>query len=331
MTDKYCSVSPFLNLPPELRNRINSLLFGGNAIHVSQPYSHGNSWFLDDSMDPVYDSDVPDEASDDASDALDASEIVSDNASDDAADESVIAFKRSDMDANHRELLYGTVGGAHFTQGRIAEDSLMHLQHYRQFDLKDRQGTGAGLPVELLRTCRQIHQEAALIPYAENSFVFHHGLDASTRDVLERYLGPKQRQAICSATILGVEHGHLHGVDEFLPGLKWVRAQIDLYRFRRFRGNSNRDFDDEAPRIIEIMEKKCAKIQTTLENMKGLHLVGAAVLLEPNPIWIKVRDEDWVRLRLAGKLEKVLLEGKTDGEAGGEVDLEELDPDLADN
>ena len=62
-------------------------------------------------------------------------------------------------------------------------------------------GLDAGLAVSLLRTCNQIHKEAALIPYATNTFAFHEGCALDL--FVSRCLPRPQREEIQSLQIDG--------------------------------------------------------------------------------------------------------------------------------
>lgn len=161
-TDKRDSASPFLKLPPEIRNRIYRLLFGDNLIQVKPSSRSGTDY----------------------------------------ADWRDFSFSFYCMTSPHCNLLFDVVGAAHVPNDQNSYGDLANIWKRSGEQGKEswHHGREVELPVQLLRTCRQIHTEAALIPYAENCFVFFEGLSGYVREIL---FEPRQQQAIRSAAVFG--------------------------------------------------------------------------------------------------------------------------------
>lgn len=69
-------------------------------------------------------------------------------------------------------------------------------------------GSGTGLDLRLLRVCRRVFMEAALLPYWLNSFTFE---DKEVRKAFERVVRPgkvlAQRKAVGKYEIVGKKSG----------------------------------------------------------------------------------------------------------------------------
>ena len=91
------------------------------------------------------------------------------------------------------------------------------------------------LDLGLLLACRQIHREAALIPYVCNTFAFEKGLDLDLF-VSQSLLAP-QRKAIQSIEVSGWLHGYrgIPGVSpstiQLLQGLEHLSVCVQDFRF----------------------------------------------------------------------------------------------------
>ena len=84
---------------------------------------------------------------------------------------------------------------------------------------------GKRIDLRLLRTCRLIHREAALLPFATNTFSFLHCTDLS---VLYNLLMPAQRRAITSLVVYPEANGAPHsGCHSALNGLKYLTIITD--------------------------------------------------------------------------------------------------------
>ena len=96
------------------------------------------------------------------------------------------------------------------------------------------------LDLSLLRVCRQIHEEAALIPYAFNTFAFDEGLDLDL--FVSRSLLAPQRKAIQSLQINGWLEGYnrfpgvLPATVKLLQDLKCFTLSVSGYRSKRVEG-----------------------------------------------------------------------------------------------
>jgi hypothetical protein len=88
-----------------------------------------------------------------------------------------------------------------------------------------------GVSLEMLLTCRQIHNEAVLVPFSANEFGIHSGWSTSdnrTKILFLRDLIPDQRRAITTLHIRGnVRYGFVKQHITSMPGLRRLRLSFD--------------------------------------------------------------------------------------------------------
>lgn len=78
------------------------------------------------------------------------------------------------------------------------------------------------LDVQVLRVCRQIHKEAALISYADNSFIISGGMRRDFLNNLTKQFSFEQRRAIKTVAVLESQYWaqYVSKLPQLLPGLK---------------------------------------------------------------------------------------------------------------
>lgn len=137
----------------------------------------------------------------------------------------------------------------------------------------------ATLPPQILRACQQIHQEAALIPYAENVFIFKTRQPRNLRQPYEEHFtelfNAAQRRAIVTVSVFGPCLRIVPKLAMLLPGLK--RLYLELH---------------EGPACCVTECQSCygnkinsleAVVETACDRLSNLNLIGAAAQVVPNP------------------------------------------------
>lgn len=78
------------------------------------------------------------------------------------------------------------------------------------------------LDVQVLRVCRQIHNEAALVPYTKNSFIISGGMRREFLNDLTKRFSFEQRRAIETVAVLESQYWaqYVSKLPQLLPGLK---------------------------------------------------------------------------------------------------------------
>lgn len=82
------------------------------------------------------------------------------------------------------------------------------------------------LSTQMLRTCRQVYLDAALLPYSTNTFHFSRALGMFFCDAFAEKFSLKQRRAIQSAIIYASSPECVQDIPDLLPGLKrlWLKS-----------------------------------------------------------------------------------------------------------
>lgn len=143
-------------------------------------------------------------------------------------------------------------------------------------------GKSVSLDVQLLRVSRRMHNDASLIPYAENNFILGDGMYFRFLEVFCKRFSSEQRGAMQTGALLRMARGDFETLPAVLPGLKrlWMHSwflNVDLRRYK-------------ADKFGTIMEQ--------FQRVGSLRLVGAGFTYD----WDG--DEDHVLLE---RLEMALL------------------------
>ncbi|KAK4505834.1 hypothetical protein PRZ48_003799 [Zasmidium cellare] len=138
------------------------------------------------------------------------------------------------------------------------------------------------IPFDFLRTCRQVYEEAALLPYATNSFRIH----STALDQLDQQLSSFQKKSIKTMTVLCGRYNVT------------IRKRI----MRKFRG---------LQKLTVVVFHHANRLAEThdLKNFSGLPLRDISFIeLQENIGEMKTFDHDALRTRLieAGEKEAVL-------------------------
>ena len=171
--------SPFLRLPPEIRNRIYDLSLGGGVIHISTrpcDKAHGGSYSKDELYGTANSSPSPP--------FVKFVHVICDGS----------------VDAERN--IWGNSQKA--SQAEVPSCYAYYARHSQCTDLlkcaQEKRVTHS-LPMSLIRVCRDIHREAALIPYSNNTFAL--GNIAELELFIKKSLLVPQRAAIKTLQIYG--------------------------------------------------------------------------------------------------------------------------------
>lgn len=123
---------------------------------------------------------------------------------------------------------------SHLAGASHSQDQLSATSHGIQKPCLSNHAFGKGwcndpvcLDVQILRVCRQIYDEAGLIPYAKNHFLFSHGLFGSFQEAFVAQFDLEKRSAMHTVAVLRAWAADIGLVFELLPGLK--RLWYDVY------------------------------------------------------------------------------------------------------
>lgn len=105
-------------------------------------------------------------------------------------------------------------------------------------------GQPVNLDVQLLRVCRQIHEEAALVLFSKNSFIFGSDDVALGRGFCKRF-SVEKRGAMSTVAIQIIADGNVENIPAALPGLKrlWMRRFLGLCSGDRYDSLTIRSFE----------------------------------------------------------------------------------------
>ncbi|KAK5684859.1 hypothetical protein LTS10_002934 [Elasticomyces elasticus] len=185
--------SPLLGLPPEVRNRIWTFVLGGRDIHVTaSEITTTGFWF----------------------------------------------WKRTHLPRLPFQLC---ICQGEDVEGQIATIKSSQTKDYRKqhseihkacFDHKSTTSTGLELSLQLLKVCRQIHQEAALLPFAENHFSF--ATTTAFDDFIRHILLSQARTLQHISLVVDPSTFNLHPARQLLKsklqGLKHLKIYLELPR-----------------------------------------------------------------------------------------------------
>ena len=99
------------------------------------------------------------------------------------------------------------------------------------------------LDVQLLRVCRQIYDEAALLPYAENYFIIHQTLISPFQKAFVQQFDLEKRSAMHTVAIMKNWEYFIGFVPQLLPGLKrlWFETNRRMNYDKQDRATKQRN------------------------------------------------------------------------------------------
>ncbi|KAK3651651.1 hypothetical protein LTR56_005459 [Elasticomyces elasticus] len=185
--------SPLLGMPPEIRNRIWTFVLGGRDIHVTASELKTTGFWL---------------------------------------------WKKTHFPKLPFRLC---ICWGEDVEGQIATIKASQTKDYRKqhsdvhkacFDHKRTTSTGLELGLPLLEICRQVHQEAALLPFAENHFSF--ATTAAFDDFIRLVLLHQARTLQHISLVVDPPTFNLHPARQLLKsklqGLKHLKIYVELPR-----------------------------------------------------------------------------------------------------
>ncbi|KAK5726818.1 hypothetical protein LTR15_002708 [Elasticomyces elasticus] len=183
--------SALLNIPPEVRTRIWCYVLGGHTIHV-------------DNCEPRHGF---------------AGHSLAVHNGQSAGGQQAATKVRNRMCQTREDSIESGNEVSEATATIVKED--YHTKHSKCWNThKNRLG------LRLLRVCRQVHQEAALLPYQENNFVMERGFLTLSRFLMA--LMPVQSQALYSLEIV-VDYPTYGEPDDQLKSA-YIRARLPKLR-----------------------------------------------------------------------------------------------------
>ncbi|KAK5727805.1 hypothetical protein LTR17_012463 [Elasticomyces elasticus] len=184
--------SPLLGVPPEIRNRIWTFVLGGRDIHVTASEIRTTGFWL---WKKTHYPRLPFHLCICKKDEEAADQIAAIKAS------QTIDYRKQHSDA-----------------------------HKACFNHKSTTSTGLELGLPLLHTCRQVHQEAALLPFAENHFSF--ATTAAFDDFIRLVLLHQARTLQHISLVVDPSTFNLHPARQLLKsklqGLKHLKIYLEL-------------------------------------------------------------------------------------------------------
>ena len=185
------SPTHFLDLPPEIRNRIYRCLLSGTTIHVGGTAANPTNTYtlcISTCRAPLTD---------------------------------YLATK--DLAGTSQLTLHGVNGTctvtAHNTNGEICDSNQIFVSNHicRQ---------RVELSTQVLRVNRQIYSEAALLPYAMNAFMFSGGMEFHFRTAFLQQFNERQRSAMRTAIVPALFFGQVPELPRMVPALKdlWLES-----------------------------------------------------------------------------------------------------------
>lgn len=204
--------SPFFRLPPELRNKIYRLLLGGITVHVG-----GSPTRITVKRRIVG--------------VVCIKEYCELHFAACWAGDSLGLLRQLTGAAHSHSSLISTSGG----DWAPCDTNFINYCHAKSFSLD----------LQLLRVCRQVHNETALIPYAENNFIFADGIDSDFRRVFRKRFNRNQRGAIQTAAVLNIGTCDIEALPRLLHGVKrlWMRSSFSPFSLRRFEATNFSEFE----------------------------------------------------------------------------------------
>lgn len=124
----------------------------------------------------------------------------------------------------------------HNTNGDICDSNQMFISNHVCRQRMD-------LNLQILRVCREIYSEAALLPFGTNAFILSGGLWSDFRAAFTQRFTQLQRRAIRTAVLPAIFMTQVHEVPRLVPNVKglWLESPAPW-----------RQDEDEDPRNWEL-------------------------------------------------------------------------------
>lgn len=241
------ATSGLLKLPPELRERIYKLVLGGNVIHIySEMADQQTATEPDD--DTWYSPDerfvVPDEANIEfekpTTNRNQRKALVQQPAQKLCISHSICCCTQTDA-----EFIMSVKAEADEVRGDGDEHESWDIRHEDCHFTESSHSETQRLSLGLLGVCRQIHAEAALLPFQENVFSFQ---DFNELSNFMQLLNPSQVRAVQHLNIPMLDYSDIPSIETKLKssfrGLKSLTIILE----------SGDDWEDEEERVGRFAE-----------------------------------------------------------------------------
>jgi hypothetical protein len=160
------------------------------------------------------------------------------------------------------------------------------------------------LSTQMLRTCRQVYLDAALLPYSTNTFHFSRALGTFFCDAFAEKFSLKQRGAIQTAIMYTLSSECVQRIPDLLPGLKrlWLKssggfwwedyARVEIPSLVGVAVQMGKRLGESVPPYIS------EDLELTLLNDEERGRLRAARSLQQSRRWWEPyswREKEWIR------------------------------------
>ena len=266
------SNSPFLNLPPEIRDQIYSYLFANKTIHIQgrnlrDGEEHLFTWRLYHPSGTFNDENIGKRVAHAICRCPSDSEELAYSVSTDI-DIPDDAPKSCYYRARHRQCVikmpkfYYPWDHDHSWKPESEDE----IEVARYLEMRSPHPSDSdGLDFALLRVCRQIYDEAALIPYESNTFAFKELLDLDC--FVSRVLYPKQREALTSIEVANAEE-KFYGDKYALFGPETTRMLKGLERLSLHYPPGDVKLDERCG-VLAFCDLALGRVRVTISPDRG--------------------------------------------------------------
>jgi hypothetical protein len=213
--------SAFTRIPGEIRNKIYEILFVGKTVHVDTAPAHPQSHEIETENGTVglyWDLVVP-----------------------------KLRGRLCEETPSRHDRFLNLIGPARSQIFDTSADGLMPAQlvHPYLFSTLDTAvctgvtctNATTGLTLQLLRTCKKIHSEVALMPYTSTFFILNDANRPLHHESLRRTFGSANRAAILHAAFHNIGQRLFVNIPELFPQLQRVWLDLDDYPVRGLNRN----------------------------------------------------------------------------------------------
>jgi hypothetical protein len=204
--------SAFMNLPAEIRNKIYEYIFVGKTVHVDTSPTHPQSYEVEteNGAIPLYWNLVVPKL---------RGRLCEETPS---RHNRFLTLAGPARAQQHPSFVEGTAAFELPSTGHTLDHAICS-----GVNCTGNHNTPTVLSLQLLRVCKKIHSEAALIPYSETFFIFNDANRPEHNESLRRTFGPNNRAAILNAAFHNIGKRLFSHIPDLFPGLQRVWLDLD--------------------------------------------------------------------------------------------------------
>ena len=233
--------SALMKLPGEVRNKVYENLFVGKTVHLDTSPAHPQSYEVETENGTIglyYNLVVP-----------------------------KLRGRLCEETPSRHDRFLGLIGPARSQRFDTTADGPIPAELAHTIDHAVCTGVNCTNPttvlsLQLLRACKKIHSEAALIPYTETFFIINDANRPLHHEALRRAFGSANRAAIQNAAFHNIGQRLFVNMLELFPKLQRVWLDLDDYPARGLRRN--------IAKLSKLTELKGAAIRVWTE-VDGMH------------------------------------------------------------